>query len=314
MKRWGIFGVILVVLSVAMLPATASGRALSRARFGGFGTSFKLQGTEGYDLWVSAYSRRRDGKGWISIWADGKHAAASYRAPARVTGEPARDGTATAIKADLGALGKVDLLLERSGVEKTVRWKCGGPKWSYEPGIYRGVFEFEGEGGYTGATATEVPLDPMPFFLAGGCHGGGSGESRGPGIPGALLKGISFAHDRILVFQVNKNNRQARTFYSASVREQHEGVYIYRTIEGSAGPSAFSFDRELESATLSPPSPFTGTGTLRRKTNALLPTWNGNLELAFPGHTIPLAGPSVHVSIQHARLTHNGSSTVAIGI
>lgn len=313
MKRWGIFGAALVVLLVAMLPATAGARGLSKARFQGFGTSFRLQGTDGYDVWVSAYSRRRDGKGWISITATGKHAAASYRAPARVTGEPARDGTATAIKADLGALGRVDLLLERSKVEKTVRWKCGGPKWTYEPGLYRGVFEFKGEGGYTGASATEVPLDPMPFFLAGSCSGGGSGEVRGPGIPGARLKGLSFAHDRILVFQINKNNRHSRTFYSASVREQHDGINIYRTIEGTAGPTAFRFDRELNSATLSPPSPFSGSATLRRKTDALLPIWHGNLELAFPGHTIPLAGPSVHVSIEHARLTRDNGGDVEIG-
>jgi len=313
MKELRIAGAALVVLLVALLPASTTAAGLQTSKFEGFGTSFKLEGSNGYSVWVSAYSRRPDGRGSISITVAGKHAAALYRAQAQVTGEPARDGTATTIKADLGTLGRVNLLLERSGVEKTVRWKCGGPKWSYEPGIYRGVFEFKGEGGYTGATATEVALDPMPFFLANGCGGSGSGEARGPGLPGARLKGLSFAHDRILTFQVNKNNRHSRTVYTASVREEREGVHIYRTIQGTTGPEAFRFDPDLRTATLSPPAPFSGSATVHRNSNSLLPIWRGNLALAFPGRTIPLAGPGVHVSLEHAHLTRSDSADVEIG-
>lgn len=104
MKRWGIANAAVVVLLVALLPGASIAATHQTARFEGFGTSFRVEGSNGYELWVSAYSRRRDGKGWISIAAAGKHAAAFYRAPARVLGEPARNGTATAIRADLGRL------------------------------------------------------------------------------------------------------------------------------------------------------------------------------------------------------------------
>jgi hypothetical protein len=194
-----------------------------------------------------------------------------------------------------------------------VRWPCGGPKETYEPGIYRGAFEFKGEEGFTSVSATEASLDPLPSFLAGGCGGSGSGEARGPGIPGAGLKGLSFAHDRILTFQVNKNNQHARVVYAASLREQRDGIRISRTIEGTAGPGAFSFDRDLKHATLSPPEPFSGSATLRRDPDSLLPDWQGNLKLVFPGHTIPLADPGVHVGITHARLTRSDDSNVVIG-
>jgi len=307
--RW-IIVAVLTALLVALLPVPSEAAALPR--FEGFATEFKLEGSNSYEIWVSAYAPRHNGEGWISLVVAGKHATAFYRAPALVIGEAARDTTATAVKADLGSLGRVDLLLERSGTEEPFRWPCGGPRESYEPGTYRGVFEFKGEEGYTSASASEVRFDPLPFFLAHGCGGSGSGEARGPGSPGARLKGVSFAHDRILTFQVNKNNRHSSVIYSASLREQRDGVQIYRTIQGTAGPGAFSFDRDLGKATLSPPAPFSGSATLRRDPDSLLADWQGNLKLAFPGHTIPLADPGVHVGIEHAHLTRSDDSSVGV--
>jgi hypothetical protein len=314
MKRWGSFGLGLIVFLVALLPVTGALGARSVARYEGFGTTFELHGTNGYEVWVSAYSRRRDGQGWITIGVGGKHAAAFYRAPALVRGEEANDSTATAIEADLGRLGKVNLLLRRSGYEESFRFPCGGPKESFEPGVYEGTFEFHGEGGYTRAVASSVPLEPAAFFLTRDCNGGGSGESAGTGIPGARLKGLSFAHDRVLTFQVNKNNPRSRVVYSASLREQIDGIYVYRTVEGTAGPAAFHYDPNLRSARLSLPAPFSGSATARRRPGSLLLKWHGNLELAFPGRTIPLAGPSVHVSLAHAHLTRSNNSSVTVGI
>jgi hypothetical protein len=315
MRKRAIFGLGLVTLLVALVPVAGAAGTPQVSRFEGFGTTFKLQGTNGYEIWVSAYSRRRDGRGWISVGVGGKHAAATYRAPARVLGEAARDSTATSIEADLGRLGRVDLLLNRSGREESFRFPCAGPKFSYEPGVYEGTFEFAGEEGFTRATASSIPFEPGSFFLAGDCNGSGYGEATGgPDIAGARLKGVSFGHDRILTFQVNKNNPRSRVVYTASVREQLGGVYIYRTIEGSAGPGAFRFDPHLRSARLSPPAPFSGSATARRDRSSLLLSWQGNLVLAFPGHTIPLAGPSVHVSLVHAHFTRSNSGSVAVGI
>ena len=314
MKRRGTFGLGLVVLLLALVPATGASGTPQTPRFEGFGTTFKLQGTNGYEIWVAAYSRRRDGQGWVSISVGGKHVFATYRAPARVRGEAARDTTATSIEADLGKLGRVDLLLNRSGREESFRYRCGGPRVTYERGVYEGTFEFEGEGGYTGAVASSIPFAPGSFFLAGDCNGSGWGESAGSGVTGARLKGLSFAHDRILTFKVNKNGPRSNVIYSASVREQLEGVYIYRTIEGTAAPAAFHFDPDLQSATLSPPAPFSGSATARRNPDSLLLTWHGDLELAFPGRTISLDGPSVHVSLVHAHFTRSSDSSVTVGL
>lgn len=314
MKRRGSFGLGLVVFLVALVPASGAVGAPQLPRFQGFGTTFELQGSNGYEIWVSAYSRRRDGLGWISIGVGGKHGSAFYRAPARVRGEAARDSTATSIEADLGSLGRVDLLLNRSGREESFRFPCGGPKETYEPGVYEGAFEFKGEDGYTSVAATSVPFQPAAFFSIRDCNGSGSGEATGTRVPGARLKGISFAHDRILTFQVNKNNAHSHALYSASVREQRDGIYIYRTTEGTAGPAAFQFDPHLRSATLSPPAPFSGSATARREPDSLLLKWQGNLKLAFPGRTVSLTESSVHVSLAHAHLTRSSSADVEVGL
>jgi hypothetical protein len=91
MKWRGIFGLSLVVALMALALSTIAAAKPHLPEFEGFGTTFKLEGTNGYEIWVSAYSRRRDGQGWISIGVGGKHAAAIYRAPARVRGK--RRGT-----------------------------------------------------------------------------------------------------------------------------------------------------------------------------------------------------------------------------
>jgi hypothetical protein len=314
MNRRGSFGLGLVVLLLVVVPASGAVGAPQVPRFEGFGTTFEVRGTNGYDIWVSAYSRRRDGRGWVSIGVGDKRGSAFYRAPARVLGEAARDSTATTIEADLGKLGTIDLLLRRSGYEESFRFPCGGPQETFEPGVYEGVFEFEGEGGYTRAVANSVAFAPDLFFRFVGCGGSGSGETSGPSTPGARLKGLSFAHDRVLTFQVNKNNAHSRVVYSASVREQREGIYIYRTTEGTAGSAAFHFDPRLRSATMSPPAPFSGSATAHREPDSLLLSWQGDLELAFPGHTISLADPGVHVSLAHAHYTRSNSSTVEVGL
>ncbi len=71
----------------------------------------------------------------------------------------------------------------------------------------------------------------------------------------------------------------------------------------------------MRTATLSPPAPFSGTASLRRDPNAVSPLWSGNLTLAFPGHTVPIAGPAVHVSLEHAKLQYgNEGGDITVGI
>jgi hypothetical protein len=259
---------------------------------------FKLKGSHGYSIGVAVYSEGSGRAGTIYIGVSRKGASASYKAQASVTPE--------AIHVDLGNLAKIDLARRASGRTKTVHPKCLGGAFTYEPGTYEGVVEFNGEDGYTRARANRVAqLPSLLVSLGGGPCGGGYGEAISPDLPGARLRGISVGHGRALSFQVNKNGPKANMVFSAALKERRSGIRIDRALTGVAPPNAFRFDPALRTAILRPPAPFSGTASLARSRNSLWPTWTGDLKLNFPGHTVSLAEPGVQVSLVHARFTQN---------
>jgi hypothetical protein len=269
-------------------------------------TGFRLRGSHGYSISATAYSEGSGHRGTIEFNASRHGASASYTAPATVT--------ADAIRADLGPIGRVDVVRSPSGLEKTVHPRCLGPA-TYEPATYEGVVEFNGEQGYTRARENRVAELPGGLaFVARGPCGSGSGESSGPSEPGGRLRGISFAHGRNLSFQVNKNGPRTRTVFTASLKERRDGIRIVRELAGAAPPSAFRFDPHLRTATLSPRAPFLGSASLRRSRNSFSPIWTGDLRLDFPGRSVSLAGPGVHVSLVHARFTRSRGPNAEIEV
>jgi hypothetical protein len=279
----------------------------AKAEFFGYSASFQLEGTNGYDIGMYAFSERRDGRGEVFVGAsrgeDRYRSGASYTAPAIVSED--------FVKADLGPFGRVDLALHPSGEEKKIDIKCSKQTYPFETGTYEGVFEFEGEQGYIRASATRIPFQPPITSFCGG--GYGKGESRGPGERGARLQGISFAHGSRLSFQVNKNHpKRGRVPFSAELRERHDGIRIYRGVEGFAPANSFHFDPNLRSASLHLPSPFSGTATLGRRPDSVTPSWTGDLSVDFVGHSnVRLAGPGVFVSITHACFIYSGDHSTA---
>jgi hypothetical protein len=263
---------------------------------------FEVEGSNGWSISVSTYLGGSGQRGTVSVRASRGRESASYTAAAKVTPK--------AVHADLGRFGRIDMRLHLSGAEATAHDKCLHYTEAYEAGTYEGSFEFRGEGGYTTARATAAPALPAPPFLGFNiCNRQqSSGESFGPGEPGARLQGISYAAGRVLKFEINKNRPRGKTLYTASLAERIGGVKIYRQLTGVAPASAFHYDRKVRTATLSPPAPFSGSASLRRDKNMVSPLWNGNLMLAFPGHTVPTAGPAVHVSLEHARLDYGNNS------
>jgi hypothetical protein len=285
---------------IVAAPAAAEKPAhYDASEFPGHSVAFQLEGSNGYSIGVYAYSDPLEGRERIGIGATRGGGAAFYSAPVHLTD--------TTIEADLGSLGRVDLHLNPSGRQKTIRLKCsGGDTFTYEPGVYEGILEFKGEEGFTAVRETQVPLRPL---LTGFCGGrNGYGESRGPGEAGARIRGFSFAHGRTLSFQVNKNHARSRAIFTAEIRERHGNVLIHRTVEGTAPANAFRFDPDLRTAQLSPPAPFSGSATLTRSPDSYSPLLRGNLALDFPGRSnVPLAGPQMHVSLVHACFNHSSS-------
>lgn len=300
-------GVAALAAGILSASATAGGpRSFDSSEFPGFAAAFRLEGSNGYGVAVYAYSEPLDERERILVSAVRRGSSAFYSAPVRMT--------ATTISADLGSLGRVDLRLNPSGREKTIGLRCSrGATFTYEPGTYEGVLEFKGEEGYTAARATQVPLRPLiePSTFCGG--GRGTGEARGPGIPGARLQGESYADGRALTFQVNKNRPRGVVVFEASLRERRDGILVDREVKGATKSGAFRFEPDLATAVLSPPAPFSGSASLWRDPDSVNPIWNGALALDFPGRSnVPLAGPAVHVSLVHARFSCGGDGEAHI--
>jgi hypothetical protein len=307
-SRGRLIGAVLVALGCAALCAgAASAAGTGAAEEPVEPPGFELQGTHGYEISVSFYSDPETGRESIAVTAVRGKESVGYLAPAKLTAE--------SVHADLGRLGRVDLVLHKSGEEKTVRSRCFHEKESYEPGTYEGIFEFDGEGGFTRARATQVAGVPTLALLARSryCSDNESyGESIGASQPGARLRGISFSGGRSLKFQFNKNRANGKTLFSASLNERRDGIRIYRQAGGTVAASAFRYDPKLRSATLAPPAPFSGSARISRDPNSVSPLVSGDLQLAFPGHTVKLTGPAVHVSLAHARRTTGNGNSASI--
>lgn len=295
---------MLAALALASMALAAPASAtIDLEQFGYVGGSFSLHGSHGFTIGVTGYATEEGGRGGISVVVYRRGATAYYSAPAKVAGD--------SIVADLGGLGKIDVTLNRSGHKRVVRSRCLRDSIEYEPGVFEGTIRFRGEGGYTRVDAASAPLRvPLPL---GDCGGGGKGEVRGANVPGARLRGVSYAHGRFLEFSFHKNAPGAKVLFEASVRERRGDVRISRSVQGFAGSRAFRFAGNLSAANLRPPAPFSGHATLWRPPNSVNANLRGNLEIAFPGRTIALTGPDVPVSLVHARYTRSDTSEVSIG-
>ena len=107
---------------------------------------------------------------------------------------------------------------------------------------------------------------------------------------------------------------KSRTVFTASLKERHRGIRIYRGLSGTAPPNAFRFDPDLQTARLSPPAPFSGSASLARSKDSFSPIWAGDLTVDFPGRpTVALTGSGIHASIVHARFTQSSGPSAEIG-
>jgi hypothetical protein len=301
-----LIGGVMVALSCAALCTGSAGAVKPKAQEVAPVAGFELSGTNGYTVTASFYFEPGRKRGFVGLAATRGRESVGYRVPAKVTED--------SVHADLGRLGRIDLVLHRSGEVKTVTPECFHHQETYEAGTYEGVFEFNGEGGFTQARATQAEGLPGLAIFAGGptCDLESYGESSGPSQPGARLRGLSYAGGRNLKFQFNKNRASGKTLFSASLNERRDGIRIYRQTGGTFAAGAFHYDPKLRSATLDPPSPFSGSARISRDPNSVSPLVTGDLRLTFPGRTVQLTGPAIHVSLAHAKRTAGDGSSASI--
>ena len=277
-------GVVLLALLLAPASSTAVDSDLK------FAYAFKVEASNGYSILAVASNERADGRGQIVLFVVRGDEGATYLAPALLT--------ATSVRADLGALGKVDLAVAPTRRTKKLRSLCPDDLDStrYELERFSGSFEFHGEQGYAEAV-TSAPKDYRRFFYDILCSGAISGETGGDGVPGARLRLLAHREDFALDLRANKNGPGKRSRFEVEVHEKRGRVRISRFTTRWMSAGAFRYDRQLRTATLNPPGPFTGRATFHRNA-APANRLSGNLTVDLPGRSgVPLTGADLRATL-----------------
>jgi hypothetical protein len=210
----------------------------------------------------------------------------------------------TGVLARFGRLGRIDLDFESTGQpteQKAGPFCRGGPQITWE-GVFTGTVQLRGRYGFrsihdrsfTGKGAfthtprwvCHLPDEATPpasqggngvLLWAGACDGRGVNvQSERPRAGGLTQRSIS---------------------YSATARIREGRVQIQQDINVPAAPETFSFDEALNTATVSPPAPFRGTGTLAREADGTT-TWSGSLSATILDRRVSLAGPGFESELE----------------
>lgn len=272
----------------------------------GASIAFQAKASNGNSIFGIAFSRRADGRGNVTLFVGKKGAVVTYFAPATVLASGVRTPSVfhppSVVRADLGALGKIDLEFVPSGVVKREHSTCDKTPVRFEAGSYQGAFEFHGEEGYAEASATSVPasISPLLNLVCGGSVGG---EAGGQGLPGARLRLFSKSGSQTVHLQANKNRPGAAATYEATIEERSGRIKIQRAIAGRAPAASFVFSDGLRITTFEPPEPFDGGAVFRRNASPAN-RWTGDLTVDFPGKSdVPLTGASFAATLVPAELS-----------
>lgn len=282
----------IVALSIlgALLPIVGATAAPANATRLPYPPGFKIEASNGYSMFVFGVPAREGHPPTLAIFVTGKNDGAFYSAPATVTEK--------SIQASLGSLGEIAVTFHPSGKARPERSECGGKPFSFDSGRYEGTIDFHGEEGFTGIEATSAPGD-LGFLLNIVCPGM-SGSSGGAFMPGAELDLRANRSKTGPHLRVVKNRPKARAHYEVSVSEMSNGVSIERFAGLIAPAGTFSYDPKVQTATLHPPAPFSGSARFHQGAKPQN-RWTGNLTVDLPGKAgVALTGGGLRAKLAHA--------------
>lgn len=290
----GAAAVIALLLGPA-LPAHSSGASVE----------FRAHGSNGYGIKVKGSA------GKVTLSAEGPTGLATYRVPGRAT--PHR------LVANFGRLGTIDVAFRQGGRMniETPPNRCEGRPRATRWGAFVGVIRFRGERGFTHVRARRATgsVRVEPRWRCG--RPGGGDRPSPPSIqrvPRADASDDPVSLDlidrqhrlEVGAFALGRGGDFSLTAFFAGMRERRGRIRIRRTAFAFGENRDFAYDESLTEATVSPPFPFAGRGTFKRKPGSGV-SWTSSLSVALPGTArISLAGPRFR-----ARLYRLGKDGIA---
>lgn len=254
---------------------------------------FSAEGAGGYFIQVAGTSRK------VTLSASGPTGSASYAVPGRAT--------PGGIRANFGRRGKLEVDFRPGNRRKieTPPNRCEGKPRVMRWGVFVGTIRFKGEHGYTRLRTSRVPgqtnFSPRwrckrPHSVTTGKFSAAAQKEGG----GDIALDISNRKRRLSVTALAfpTPNILGSALFVASMNERRGRMEIARSaIAFATSKKAFVAGDDLKVATLSPPRPFVGKATFRRRRNRST-TWRGSLKIKLPGTSlIPLVGPRCRVRL-----------------
>lgn len=289
-----------------MLLVAALSTATARAAGGSIGETlpevppprptleFTTPASDGYRLTVSGGLGER-GAAVVALFAERPGVSIEYGGRGRVT----KDG----IRASFGKLGAFDVRFHPSGRVRHIRLSR---RCNYSPrhvsarlGTFVGTIRFRGERGYTVAAAgragggigsplaivpepCEPPQEKLPPVLL---------EARVPG------QGFSFSAEANSPWP-----HQRPRFFEVASFEEKMPIPVARLVWATGPEADFVWNEALTSASVMPPPPFSGTGTLQTGADGSL-SWTGSLSAQIPGlGKVHLTGPRFKPRLRELKL------------
>lgn len=270
---------LVTVAGLLLIPSSASAGSPPREAM-----HFELPASNGYTLQVKTERSQT----MVSTWSGNRSVGVTYSLHGSVAG--------TAIDADLGSLGRVDVKFEPSGREVFVTVPTRkGPKCQVRRrlGTFTGTISFHGENGYTTAEATSVPgsIGPPASRGCGTVRAASSEAAPALGrrqvervwtVPNATLMSRSKSHpgagaDATLLLV--SADLKAAYFFAYRLEAPGPQLAISRRVEVADIRSSFFYRRTLRSALIHAPAPFAGEATYSARRGRL----SGDLTVEFPG-------------------------------
>jgi hypothetical protein len=282
MKVWG-RGALSAVAAIALLalPAVAT-PALAAKSKGLAVSSFTLKGSHGYELEAISF---REGSAATTAGVTAK------RGDLRASYEIAGHG-GLGIHADLGSLGHVEVHFQRR--KRVTEDVSKGCRIVVEIGIFRGDFEFEGEGGYTQGAARSVPGQvlrlPDGFCIFDDLR---APAARPSPFDLTTLSARSRTANGSIEFEASRLKVGRDLAVSATLREKVGALKISRSADAHLPKRVLRIGpgKSPLTASLKLSSPFSGEAEFQGPANGPA-TWTGSLNASLPGApAVALAGP-----------------------
>lgn len=221
------------------------------------------------------------------------------------------------IRASFGDRGRVAVRFDGNGkvVRRPGPKNCEGGERVIRHGIFEGVVRFHGERGFTEVDAKRV-RGVLESTTEATCHAPkSSGAAKHPQQKAQPQRKPEFttrfeaqgsSGPSQVAFSAVAFEREPVAEFVAFSFEHEQGMTITRSAFAPGSETNFAVAPDLNSATFTPPAPFSGSGTFHR-VDAYESRWDGPLSVSFPGKpNVPLTGRSFTWSLKKERVSDQG--------